>query len=109
MSDVAAAEPDENAVGGYLHRRTAQDLAVPAFRSRNRHKAFVAIPVNSINRSRQADAAALHSIPAGVEHPVRSARSPHGRLPQTIFVESSGRAQLHQWIRPQLLPSHSVL
>ena len=65
-------------------------------------------PVDAIGGARQAEAAVLLDVAAGVEHPVESVRLPDGGLAEAGLVEGAGAAQFEDGIGAQLLPVNAV-
>ena len=65
-------------------------------------------PVDAVGGARQAQAAVLGGVAAGVEHPIETVRIPYGRLAQTVLVERAGVAQFQDRVGAELLPADAV-
>src|ERR1035437_3684636 len=87
--DVAAAEPDADDAGRHLDRGVADHLRIPRLVAAE--DAAELPPVDAIGGARQAQAAVLGGVAAGVEHPIETVRIPYGRLAQTRLI---GRARV---------------
>ena len=65
--------------------------------------------MDAVGGARQAQAAVLAGVAAGVEHPIETVRIPYGRLAQTVLVERAGVAQFQDRVAAELLPADAFL
>src|SRR5207245_3167159 len=70
--------------------------------------AWQLLPGYAIRRSGEAQATIFFPIAAGIKHPILAVRLPDRGLAQAIFIKRAIRAELHDRVGAELLPSDAV-
>ena len=96
---VAAAEPHADRVAIDHHGRVADHFGIPRLRAAELRGELR--PAHAVGRAREAQAAVLGEIAAGVEHPVEAVRLPDRRLADA----QPRRAPSRRWDWPAVFPS----